>query len=372
MKLMKNTPPTSTAPMLCTLAAFLIWSCSGSGSGNTMIFRDNVSIIDKFPHEYALSVPDTVSTGVIGLSGFDIQDSLLIVSTRAKTGSWKIIRISDMAILGEFLNTGNGPDEFSSFVPSVSYSDRIVENGCLNYLPTDINRRTLHRFNVTNSLSGRQTDISSMQNDIPRACFEYIFIDDSTCFYKQQSDDNTGFIRKLAHNGKSFEPEGLKEINSAHVNPGQWYGPVYTNLWYSRDRNIIVEISSALNNVNLYTPDATWRKSLCIGKPDNLDDIVNDPREQEPVSFCHARLYDDFFAVMYLGETALSYERGRTELPHIYCFGYDGSPLADIRIDKLAESFDFADGRLYVLDPNTESFWSYALPEDFPEPLRID
>ena len=362
-----------TTPLLTLIcASFLIWSCSGTGSGNTMIFKDNVRIIDEFPFEYALTAPDTVSTGVIELSGFDIQDSLLIVSTRTNTDSWKILRISDMTLLGEFLNTGNGPDEFVSFVPSVSYADRIVENGCLNYLLTDINRRILHKFNVTSSLYSQQADISSMQNDIPPACFEYIFIDDSTCFYKQPAPDNTGFIRMLARNGESFEPEGLKEINSAHVNPGQWYGPVYTNLWYSRNRNIIVEISSALNNINLYTPDATWRKSLCIGRPDNLDDIVNGPREREPITFCQARLYDDFFAVMYLGETALSYETGRTELPHIYCFGYDGSPLADIRIDKLAEDFGFAGRRLYVLDPNTESFWRYDLPEDFPESLIID
>ena len=198
-----------TTPLLTLIcAAFLIWSCSDTGSGNTMIFKDNVRIIDEFPFEYALSAPDTVSTGVIGLSGFDIQDSLLIVSTRTKTDSWKILRIYDMALLGEFLNTGNGPDEFVSFVPSVSYADRIVENGCLNYLLTDINRRILHKFNVTRSLYSQQADISSMQNDIPPACFEYIFIDDSTCFYKQPAPDNTGFIRMLARNGESFEPEG--------------------------------------------------------------------------------------------------------------------------------------------------------------------
>lgn len=52
-------------------------------------------------------------------------------------------------------------------------------------------------------------------------------------------------------------------------------------------------------------------------------------------------------------------------MPHIYCFDYDGNPIADILIDRQATGFDFdfAGRRLYVLDLDTESMWRYELPE---------
>ena len=58
---------------------------------------------------------------------------------------------------------------------------------------------------------------------------------------------------------------------------------------------------------------------------------------------------------------------GRTQMPHIYCFDYEGNPLADILLDEHVTSFDFdfEGGWLYVLDQITDRMWRYALPDGF-------
>ena len=164
-------------------------------------------------------------------------------------------------------------------------------------------------------------------------------------------------------------------LNSAYLLPSSDFNLLSADMGYSRDNNRIIEVPIALNYINIYSPDGASRKTICIGKKIyTLKWLQGLERAEVPYTFSQLQIYDDFFAVMYLGETEWSYQLGRTEIPHIYCFDYEGNPLADILVDRQVTGFDFdfAGRGLYVNDLITESFWRYDLPEDFTESLIID
>ena len=90
-------------------------------------------------------------------------------------------------------------------------------------------------------------------------------------------------------------------------------------------------------------------------------DIV---RYDRPEGFFLTKLYENCFAAARMLD-------GHT---HIYIIDYEGNPVSEIELDLPSTGFDFdiAGQRLYAYDGNTESFWRYDLPEDFPESLIIN
>ena len=115
-------------------------------------------------------------------------------------------------------------------------------------------------------------------------------------------------------------------------------------------------------------PDGSFGKTVNLGRRlSDIDKLQELEAADRPYTFATARLYDDFFSVLYLGETDGSYQMGRTQMPHIYCFDYEGNPLVDILLDEQITGFDFDfdNGQLYIFDQITDRMWRYVLPEGF-------
>ena len=333
--------------LILTLLSIL---CIGCSTDNAMIFKDKT-----------IYSPDSVETGIQGILNFSIEDSIMILHTADNDAAWKIISLDDMSMQTGLLRKGNGPDELIS-IPSVSSSESLTINGELHYYINDINKRQLLDLNLSRSITEGRLHMETIRKDLPYGSFNTILINDSTYFIRALSNDQTKLERKLLENNVPTVPEELVQINSAHVKAGTWYGPLCTGLYYNRQINLLVESPVYLNNINIYTPDGSFRKSLCFGeKPVDVMDIV---RYDRPEGFFHTKLYENCFAAARLLD-------GHT---HIYIIDYEGNPVSEIELDLPSTGFDFdiAGQRLYAYDGNTESFWRYDLPEDFPESLIIN
>ncbi|HIR83273.1 MAG TPA: hypothetical protein IAC98_05735 [Candidatus Cryptobacteroides pullicola] len=231
-----------------------------------------------------------------------------------------------------------------------------------------MNKREMYRMNFSESLRTGQTELETIAGELPYPSMAMVYLGDSEYFYKTLSDNMTSYRRSIFEDGESFTPEWLEPLNSAHVDPGKDFNLLSATTGYDRSRNIVVETPVRLNNINIYALDGSIRKTVNIGpKLSDIDRLQELDRADHPKTFAMSQLYDGFFASLYLGETAYTYELGRTQMPHIYCFDYEGNPLADILLDEQVTSFDFdfEGGWLYVLDQITDRMWRYALPEGF-------
>ena len=339
---------------------------SCSGRGNYMAFTDNVVYVEEFPEKYSLTDAEEVNMGVIGAYDFRIVDSVMVFITM-DAYAWKVVSLYDTSKTYNLLRKGNGPGELLSV--STPSQVEFYEDGDEIYCDLfDTNKREMYRLNFSESLRKGQTEMETIGEMLPYPSMAMVYLGDSTYFYKTLVDNMTGYIRSMIVDGESSTPEWLTEINSVRVDPGKDFNLLSAMTGYNRSRNMVVEIPVMLNNINLYTLDGSFRKTVNLGKKmSDIGKLQELPMAAQPYSFGTSRLYDGFFASLYLGETAYTYELGRTQMPHIYCFDYEGNPLADILLDEQVTSFDFdfENGWLYVLDLLTDRMWRYALPEGF-------
>ena len=350
--------------ILIVTGVLLFASCSVRG--NYMAFTDNVVYVEDFPEVYSMTDAQELSTGIVGALNFKIEDSLMIVGTMGDY-PWKVLSLSDFSKIAELIRIGNGPGEFIS-APFPSQAEFYREGGETYCYLSDMNKREMYRLNFSESLRKGQTEMETIGEMLPYPSMAMVYLGDSTYFYKTLVDNMTGYIRSMIVDGESSTPEWLTEINSVRVDPGKDFNLLSAMTGYNRSRNMVVEIPVMLNNINLYTLDGSFRKTVNLGKKmSDIGKLQELPMAAQPYSFGTSRLYDGFFASLYLGETAYTYELGRTQMPHIYCFDYEGNPLADILLDEQVTSFDFdfENGWLYVLDQITDRMWRYALPEGF-------
>ena len=350
--------------ILIVTGVLLFASCSVRG--NYMAFTDNVVYVEDFPEVYSMTDAQELSTGIVGALNFKIEDSLMIVGTMGDY-PWKVLSLSDFSKIAELIRIGNGPGEFIS-APLPSQAEFYREGGETYCYLSDMNKREMYRLNFSESLRKGQTEMETIGEMLPYPSMAMVYLGDSTYFYKTLVDNMTGYIRSMIVDGESSTPEWLTEINSVRVDPGKDFNLLSAMTGYNRSRNMVVEIPVMLNNINLYTLDGSFRKTVNLGKKmSDIGKLQELPMAAQPYSFGTSRLYDGFFASLYLGETAYTYELGRTQMPHIYCFDYEGNPLADILLDEQVTSFDFdfENGWLYVLDQITDRMWRYALPEGF-------
>ncbi len=345
----------------------ILMTCCKPMPDNVMVFKDSVKYIDSFPQAYTLENPEDVSLDIIGVLDFTILDSIAVFNTMEKRSAWKILSLEDMHILGEILDIGNGPEEFLS-IPWPSQCEFFRQGGDICCMMGDMSKRRMCSLNLSKSLDEGKLALDVVLEDLPYPCFTMFYIDSNALFYRTISPDMSRQDRFLREGGSDMVPSGLEELNTAHVEPGKNYNLLSSHMKYVRDKNLIVEVPVALTDINIYSLDGQNSMSLCLrDRPSDIDALQQLSPADIPHTFSALRTYGDYFAVLYIGETAMTYETGRKNLPHVYVFDYEGNPKADIALDKQVTSFDFdmEHGFLYAFDLITEQMYRYRLPGNF-------
>jgi len=127
-----------------------------------------------------------------------------------------------------------------------------------------------------------------------------------------------------------------------------------------------VEVPIYLNNINLYSIEGGFARSICLDKRiDDIDGFANIPYANMRNVFADLRVYSDYFGVLYLNETIMSMELGRVNKPSILMFNWKGEPLIELKLDHFATSFDidYVNAVLYTLDNKTEEMYAYDIKE---------
>lgn len=123
-------------------------------------------------------------------------------------------------------------------------------------------------------------------------------------------------------------------------------------------------MSGSMNHINLYSPDGSFARTVCVGnKLDLIAKIQDTPRRNRRFTFAHPMVYAGFWGVVCWNIDALSYEMEKGKASSVMLFDYEGNPLAEIKFNAFVSSFDidFAKGELYTLNHQSDAFYKYDI-----------
>ena len=350
------------------LAIAALCSCTRPQSGNHLAFQD-VSFVKTFQEEIAPQKAIPVHLDQIGLKDFKIVDSLMLTSSRKGDSSGNMIGAFSLKSLKRktsFLKMGKGPEEIlhsPSFISvSMSNANDSVRMHLLN------GRGGVLSINLCQSLKEGRLNCSIEDDGIPeelmqswirRGPKEYICagLDESTMCRN----------RYILRNGVKAYSKNQEILNSArfksNMDDGFSFNALSAMMAYSPKTGRVVEAQLQLNEINIYSLDGQFAKTVCVGKKlDDIDETAALDMADKKIEYQNLKTYPSFIAALYLGTNRKEKELFRRVLPVIQIFSWDGKPLCRIALQHQASSFDFdlKNKTLYTLDSADDSMYEYV------------
>ncbi|MDR2569286.1 MAG: TolB-like 6-bladed beta-propeller domain-containing protein [Oscillospiraceae bacterium] len=345
------------------IVSFTVIGCEGIKPSPDYMILDKIEYIKGFPKQFDVDHGEQIDLDIIGIGSLSIKDTLLIVSTSNKDGFWAIFSLPEYKPLGKYLTKGNGPNELLS-EPRMNEVNYFEFNGELFALLYDFYSGKSYDMNITKTLSYGRLIMNSTDYELPSYLFRLTRLNDSLLLCKEPSVSYTQQIRYIQSNGQRRSSENLKKLNlsSSQKNGGLNVLDTYTKC--SRDGNLIVEAAMDLNQINLYSVDDSFGKTICVGaKVDNISTIQNVERRNKVVTYKHLATYSDFFGALYINDTQENIYEERSKMNVIQFFSWNGNPLAEIKLERMINSFDidFLHGCLYTLSYETEEVYKHDI-----------
>ena len=347
--------------LLFLLTVGLFVKCSES-SGHYMTL-DEIQYVNTFPQTFVLDDEIEVDPDIIGIKDFYIYDSLLVFATTDKEGYWSFVSLPDYHFLGKFLTGGQGPYEFFNF-PYVGESKFFKEKGDLFAAIYHFERGKLYKMNISESIKNNQLNIYTINGSLPPTFFNFVIMDSITFLCREISNNETQQIRYMLTNGEKTTPTHFEKLNLAKIREGKDFNILSTITKHNSNKNLIVEMPVGLNYINMYSPDGSFSKTICVGNQlDHIGEIQYKRNWERIYTFGDLRLFPDFWGVVYINEEYKTYLSERDRHPDILLFDWDGKPLAKLVLNEFITSFDidFINGYLYTLDAKTDVFCKYDI-----------
>lgn len=335
---------------------FVIYLGSCTSAPGDYLVLDNVVYVENFPEVFILDNGTPVNLDVIGILSISIEDSMIIVTTSDKKGMWSFYSLPEYYFMGKYLTMGMGPNEFLS-TPLVEQQNIFKQSGHLLGLIYDFQSGKLYKMNISETLQKNRLSMSQTSDSLPRFLFNFTMIDTNTFLCKEVNNNRTQQIRYVLRQGWNKSSRNLEKLNAASIRQGENINILATDTKRSSDGKKIVEVGIALNQINLYSIDDSFGKTICVGKQvDNINKIQNVDRRERMYTYINVTAHPNYFSALYLNDTDINYQRGTSKNPSIQFIDWDGKPLAEIKLDRMITSYaiDFIHGSLYVVDSNSE------------------
>lgn len=348
--------------LICSLP--ILCGCLSNNQGSYMAF-DDVVYIDKFPESIYLTDGEIVDLDIIGIKDIAILDTFLIISSRSRSGLWSIYSIKDsLQLLGDFLKTGNGPNEFS-YPPNLYNTIFHTKENQLFAKVADSRKGKIYEMNITESVNKKDLAISSIDDTLRSSMFVIVpLCNNESIYYREINDNLTQQNRYIKSSGGKSEPIHFQRLNQAAIEKGEDHNILSALSGRKSDQDIIIEAALFLNQINIFSVDGLLQKTLCVGsKLNSIEDIQNTFEWNRIYTYTGVRTYNKIWGALYEGETKINYERSRKNLPAIQLFDWNGEPLAELKLDRNITTFaiDFHNGYLYTFDSITDQFYFYDI-----------
>lgn len=341
--------------------------CTREASRNNLeryMLAGNVEYVHTFPQNIQLRNPKKVLAEQVGITGFRIIDSLMVLTMKGETGVIGIAPTNNLSACNRFFNLGNSEEEFimtptlSTSVSSYTISDTLF----LDIF--DSQKGRLLTMNVNKSLLNRKVVLKSIKKGLSNNVFNIVRLSEGEYLVKEINNNETQLIRSLKNmNTQQVKTNKLLDkLNSASVKPGEDFNILSTIMHVSNDGKII-EMPIGLNYLNIYKLDGSFAKTVCVGNElADIDQVMNQDRFDRLYTFADLKIYDNFFGVVFLNEKEKDYQSNSQKHSEILLFSLEGKPLARLMLPHHITSFDIdKNGNLYTFDVLSGEFLMYNI-----------
>ena len=340
--------------VIISLMAFLWQACD---SLSYHLSFDEVVYVKEFPQKVELEKVAPMDLDLMGCVDFFGNDSVLVFKMMNMEHHWKVYSLPDLKEGVELLKKGNGPNEFVR-MPSNEYFQEDA-NVCRVW---SANERKVYQIDISASLQKGKTVLDSIWKlPLEGTAFTCASVDDSSYFVTLFQPDS--YKRCLLNGSELQELEHLKPIND--VKTYKEINSIAAIRRYEPSQKKVVEVMTHLNQINLYSVEDSFAKTICVGE--SLTDVgqVDDGWKWAWTSYYgHVMTHPDYFAALYVNANHKDFLSGDVKKVNIQFYNWEGEPLFDIGVPCSAESFFIHRNKdLYVFSANgeTECLYKYDL-----------
>ena len=351
--------------IVLVIGLFFFWGCQNTPkpSSNYMVL-DEIVYIDHFPQVFSLNNGTAVDLGVIGTLSLSIKDSLLIVTTQETQGMWSFFSLPEYRNRGKYFTKGRGPNEFLS-IPWADEQYFFEEQSQLFSIIYDFAGGKSYKMNVSKTIQNNELNMSETDFSLPRVLFSSAFMDTTNVLCREVDETHTQLTRYVWDGEKKKTSANLEKISLASIRPGEDINTLAVHMLCRPGGDRIVEAALRLNQINLYSVDDSFGKTICVGKRiDNISRVQDIERPNRMKTYKTLNAYPEFFVALYLGDTIRNDQEGTTtHNPVFQFFDWDGNPVAEVKSDRMITTFDidFNNKILYTLNSNTEEIYKYKI-----------
>lgn len=229
----------------------------------------------------------------------------------------------------------------------------------------EYNKGELIKLNISTSLNTGISDISIINDSLPKSLFNFVVINDSTYLCKEVRSNHTQQIRFIYKEKKEVNEHFLLDkLNNVSIRDNEDINILSTITKHNPINDKIIEMPIGLNYINMYSLDNPFARTICVGKSlYDIERIQNNNRWDRIYTFADLRLFENYWGVLYINESEKDYQLKRKNFPSILLFDWMGNPLAKLMLNQLAASFDIdlRTSQIYTFDVETELFFKYDI-----------
>lgn len=299
------------------------------------------------------SSSNIVDFGIDGIQYFKVIGPYIVVLSPANTGFFTVLdKRPPYSALGSFFLKGRGPGELPALsIPSNSGQN---ENGDVF---ADLNNLTgkIIRWNISQSLKDGRTVIEEI-GETGNHTLSILNLGEDGIFYKELDDDKDCQLRYIQKNGNSrFIPDNMRVLNDAVLankkDDGTRFNILSTVALYDSSSKRLMEASSGLNTIHLYSVSGKFAKTFCIGdRIYDYNELADRNYSDRPITTFDGKNIGKFAGFLYFDVPMADFLKPES-IPMLLLVPWNGSGVIQVQLPDKITSFD--------IDPENSVLFGY-------------
>lgn len=342
--------------ILCILFALYFCGCEDKAKSH-ICMKDPYFVdvsYDPIPKHREIQLPEE-----IGIKSIKVLDSLIIIG---HSDHWSIYDKKTNKI-GDYLSIGDGPNDFLYLLPC-SNAAFVMLNDSLTALIPDIPHQKILALNLQKCKDGCENNLRTIITDpnIDNRSWDMTICDTNSYLIARPHPDFKGFYRNLMKNGSREIISSTSQLDSIKVLDSEHLNLLSKVTRYDATADMFVEAMGYLNQINIYSRDGTYGKTICVGS--DLDNILDKEGEfvtNRKEAYITATAWPKGFGTAYSGVSDKDRKTDENLTTDMQFFDWQGNPKYRFRLPfyVLAFDIDFDKRILYVVDERKDILRSY-------------
>ena len=340
----------------------LLASCTGDGK---VLSIGEPEFVSGFPRTIQLKAVEGFNCDDMGIRKVKVIDSLLIIEKTNNT--WALYSLDGSKKYGECLRVGNGPGEFTHYLPDINWCYFFKDNDSLFVYAADTFKGLILEFNISDFLAGNNRNpYPLMETNLIIGAMPAIVYGEEKIFAYQYDNSCTN-TKRMLYDGDSLRQMSVtKGIDEITISRQADMNILSRITYYNAAADKFMEAMVFLNQINIISGDGTEGKTICVGK--RLDDILKiEKKDFFEFKNCYvtASAWDEGFGAAYSGATEFERQTLQSNDIQIQFFDWEGNPKCLVELPYRISSFDidFVSNIMYVIDSQNDKLIAYDATE---------